>query len=253
MQINSSGGRVAALGNTRHFGLCALLTLAVLATSSAWGREANYVAPSKIVWELVLPPPPAPDSKAQQADLQAVLDAQRKRSKSEAEASRADAQISAFRIGDVLGPQFTAENLPFTAEFLRRATADMGDAITSSKKHFNRPRPYVVSNKVKPTIDPPGGGSYPSGHSMFAHLNGILIAAMVPERASEIFERAERYANHRIVAGVHFPTDVQAGRILASVIANALLQEPQFRADLQRATSEVRAALGLPELTARTE
>lgn len=248
MQIRKGNGRVAALHyDARRIGLCALLMLAALATSAAWGREANYVT-SKIMLERVLAPPPAPDSKAQEADLKAVLDAQRKRSKSEVEASRADAQISAFRIGDVLGPKFTAENLPFTAQFLRRATADMGDAISSAKKHFNRTRPYNASNKVKPTIDPPGGGSYPSGHSAFAYLNGILIAAMVPERASEIWTRAEQYANHRVVAGVHFPTDVDAGRVSASVIANALFQEPKFLEDLQRATSEVRAALGLPAL-----
>lgn len=227
------------------------VALASLAPSfAAWGRDANYVPSSKVALELVLAPPPAPKSKAEQADLKAVLDAQKKRSKSEAEASRADAQISAFRIGDMLGPQFTPETLPFTAQFLRRATADMGDSIAAAKSHFNRPRPYLVSEAVKPTIDRPGGGSYPSGHASFAYLSGILLAAMVPERAPEIFERANRYAYNRVVAGVHFPTDVEAGRVSASVIANAMLQEPQFKADLQRATAEVRAVLGLPEAAA---
>jgi hypothetical protein len=36
---------------------------------------------------------------------------------------------------------------------------------------------------------------------------------MVPEKASAIFDRAALYANNRAVAGVHYPTDVEAGRI----------------------------------------
>lgn len=223
-----------------------LVMLAALAAScAAWGREANYVPSSSIALELILAPPPAPDSNAQRADLEAVLDAQKKRSKSAAEASQADAQISAFRIGDMLGPQFAPEKLPFTAQFLRRAAADMGASVSAAKDHFNRPRPYLVSENVQPAIARPGGGSYPSGHASFAYLNGILLAAMVPERAADIFERANQYAYNRVVAGVHFPTDIEAGRVAASVIANALLQESRFKSDLECARSEVRSVLAL--------
>lgn len=243
-----------ALGaNRRSFGwLCTAILLTSLATPfAAWGRDANYIPSSKIALELILGPPPIPGSAAQSADLMAVLDAQKTRSQEQAAASQADAQVSAFRIGDVLGPQFTPEKLPFTAQFLQRAISDMSAGIGAAKSHFNRPRPYIVSEEVKPTIDRPGGGSYPSGHAAFAYLSGILLAAMVPERAPEIFERANRYAYNRVVAGVHFPTDIEAGRVTAGVIANALLQEPQFKADLQRATGEVRSALGLQAAAAQ--
>jgi len=68
---------------------------------------------------------------------------------------------------------------------------------------------------------------------------------MVPERASAIFDRAAEYAHNWVIAGVHFPTDIEAGRIAASVIDNALLHNARFVLDFSRAKAEVRRALGL--------
>ena len=62
----------------------------------------------------------------------------------------------------------------------------------------------------------------------------------------EIFARAREYGHNRIVGGVHFPTDDEAGRLTASVIAAVMFGSPAFRADLDAARAELRAALGLP-------
>jgi acid phosphatase (class A) len=248
MQTNNyKAGRITMGAHARAFGwLCTAILVTSLTTPfAAWGRDANYVPSTKIALELILSPPPAPGSQAQSADLKRVLDVQKSRTESEAKDSQDDAQLSSFRVGDMLGPRFTPEKLPFTAQFLRRAVSDMGDSVGAAKDHFGRPRPFQVSQDVKPTVKLPGGGSYPSGHATFAYLSGILIAAMVPEKSREIFERANRYAYNRVVAGVHFPTDVEAGRVSASVIANALMQEPRFKSDFECAKSEVRSALAL--------
>jgi acid phosphatase (class A) len=69
---------------------------------------------------------------------------------------------------------------------------------------------------------------------------------MVPEKAAAIFNRAAILAHSRVVAGVHYPTDVEAGRISGSVIDNVLLHEPRFMVDFGKAREEVRHALGLP-------
>jgi acid phosphatase (class A) len=60
-----------------------------------------------------------------------------------------------------------------------------------------------------------------------------------------IFDRAAAIAQHRVVAGVHFPTDIEAGRISASVIDNVLLHNAKFLADYARARAEVRQAIGV--------
>jgi acid phosphatase (class A) len=222
-----------------------LLAVMLASAATAWGRDANYVPATQVSLETILAPPPVIGSASEQKDLQAVLDVQKRRSAAESKEAEGDAELSVFRFADVLGERFNADNAAFTAQFLRRTLSDAGESISSAKAHFKRDRPFLRSAEVQPIIRKPGGGSYPSGHATFAFLNGILLAAMVPEKAAQIHERAERYAYNRVTAGVHFPTDIEAGRISAAVIANGLLHEPKFLADLEAAKAEVRKALEL--------
>ena len=50
------------------------------------------------------------------------------------------------------------------------------------------------------------------------------------------------YGANRMIAGTHFPSDLEAGRIAAAVIAEALLRDPRFQQDLGRARAEIAAA-----------
>lgn len=204
-----------------------------------------YMTPTEVDFVHVLGPPPAIDSFEGKADLQAVLDAQRNRTEAEVESARNDNCLSIFRFADVMGPGFKPENLHFTILFFERAFYDDQHAVEAAKKYFNRPRPFVSDREVSPVVEQRGNPSYPSGHATFAYATAILLADIVPEKGVKIFERAAVYAHNRVVAGVHYPSDVEAGRISGSVIDNVLLHDHRFEADLARATVEVRHALGL--------
>jgi acid phosphatase (class A) len=220
-----------------------LFLVATLLISSAAGA-GYYLEPGDADLEWVLPPPPAPDSPEGRADLAAVLNAQRSRTPREIAEARADSVESIFRFADVMGPSFTAAKLPFTKDFFDRVMGDEDAAIDLAKTHFNRRRPSFESAEVHPVV-PDGGPSYPSGHAAFAYLTAIILGAMVPEKASDIFERADRFAHNRVVGGVHFPTDLRAGMVAASVIANVMLHNAGFMHDFRIARSEVRSDLGL--------
>jgi acid phosphatase (class A) len=88
--------------------------------------------------------------------------------------------------------------------------------------------------------------SYPSGHATFAYVDAIILADMLPEKAAAIFARADAYAHNRVIEGVHYPSDLEAGRISGSVIDNVFLHNERFIADYEKARVEVRHALGLP-------
>ena len=107
--------------------------------------------------------------------------------------------------------------------------------VEQAKAFFERPRPPGA---------PQTHGSYPSGHSAFASMSAILLAQIVPERRAAIFQRADVFAESRIVAGVHYPSDVQAGWISGTVVAADLLALPRFQADFAAVRIEVRRALG---------
>jgi acid phosphatase (class A) len=201
----------------------------------------------------LLAPPPAAGSAAAAQDLQAVLAAQRSRTTDEQSAAKADAERSVFRFADVLGQSMQAATLPKTAAFFERV-ADFDKAeVKDAKFHWRRARPSVTSDQVHPlSKEKPDDWSYPSGHSTFGYTTAILLANMVPEKRAEIFARADMYAQHRVVMGVHFPSDVEAGRLAGTVIGAELLHQADWQADYKAACAELRAALQLPVSPAQT-
>ncbi|MGV2068304.1 phosphatase PAP2 family protein [Agrobacterium sp. 22-226-1] len=70
-------------------------------------------------------------------------------------------------------------------------------------------------------------GGFPSGHTNAAYLAAIAYAYAVPERFSELLAAASELGESRIVAGMHSPLDVIGGRITATAMAAAMLQDPK--------------------------
>jgi acid phosphatase (class A) len=89
-----------------------------------------------------------------------------------------------------------------------------------------------------PEENPTTGSSYPSGHAAYGWTVAMVLARVAPERAPALIARASEYAESRIVCGVHFPTDIEAGRILAVAVVDRLLASRQFQADLAAARAE---------------
>src|SRR5208282_4212584 len=223
---------------------------------SVWAADDHCMDPSQVEPDYyihrsdvdlvhILAPPPSINSPEEKTDLREVLNEQRIRTEAEVKNAQDDTCLSIFRFGDVMGPGFKPENLPFTTPFFQHVFSDDMHAVAAAKAYFSRPRPFVADEAVKPVVKQAANAAYPSGHATFAYTAAILLADMVPEKASAIFGRAALYANNRVVSGTHYPTDVEAGRISGSVIDNVLLHNPSFLGDLERARAEVRRAIGL--------
>lgn len=186
----------------------------------------------------LLPPPPAAGSAADKDDLARLLAIQAARSDAELALANADADASVFRFADVLGANFQAAQLPLTAALFGRLTKSVGVKVNPVKEHWNRPRPFLASDAVKPQ-QRPDGATYPSGHGTLARLYAIVLADLLPDQRRLIFERADRFARGRLVLGVHYPSDVEAGAIAAAVIAAELRRQEEFRRDFAAAKDEL--------------
>ncbi|TIU09915.1 MAG: phosphatase PAP2 family protein, partial [Mesorhizobium sp.] len=88
-------------------------------------------------------------------------------------------------------------------------------------------------------------GSWPSGHATVGTMMGIILSDMVPEKRAEIMARAAEYAHNRVVGGIHYPSDVEMGKISGSAIAAVLLSRPDFKTEFKVARSELRSDLGM--------
>jgi acid phosphatase (class A) len=193
----------------------------------------------------ILPPPPANDSPETKAELGQVLTLQVTRTAAMEERAKADAQEDVWRFADVMGPKFTKEALPKCAVFFERVAATEGAVVDPAKDHWKRPRPHQLSDLVKPAVKISSSGSWPSGHATVGTLMGIVLADMVPEKRAEIMARAAEYAHNRVVGGIHYPSDVEMGKISGSVIAAIIMQHDDFKAEYAEARAELRAALGM--------
>jgi acid phosphatase (class A) len=218
-----------------------------LLTGPAWPGDASYISLNQVNLAKLLAPPPAAQSDQQKLDLMAVLQAQKGRTASQSERAVADNDYSIFRMaGEVLGPNFTAERVPKTAAFFARVIQDARTLFLATKAVWDRSRPFKVSADVKPIGELEHTGSYPSGHATRGYLAAIILANMLPEKSESLFARGREYGENRVLAGDHFPTDIEAGRIAATAMAVAFMQNEAFMKDFAEATAELRRELGLP-------
>lgn len=250
--------------------------------ANALSPQPYFQAGSVDLVGLIAPPPPA-GSAAAQRDLEGVIEAQREARRQGTTAHAvADSEINCLRFADVLGPQFSAVRAPLAVYFINRAALAGASASGPGKTYWWRLRPYVVSKRVRPLADVAPGAlersgpfdafraacnpgapplvprtiaeidprrsytSYPSGHSAFGTSCAILLAGMVPEQRAALFQRARDYGRSRNIVGAHFPSDLEAGRIVATVAVAQMQKDAGFRQDYERARVELRAALGLP-------
>lgn len=205
-----------------------------------------FFKPGQLDLGKLLAPAPDPASEMQARDLAAVLEAQKSRTPAQIEQAVGDNALSIYRFADVLGPGFSADQLPKLDAFFRRVFNDSRILVLTSKDVWDRPRPYVVSTQVDTVGErPKAPGSYPSGHAIFGYLSAILLANMIPEKTAVLYARGHQYGANRVIAGVHFPTDLEAGRAAATVIAAGLMQNPQFQSEFESAKTELRGALRL--------
>jgi acid phosphatase (class A) len=220
-----------------------VLVLAIVVPAAA--AEATYVTPDRFDLTKLLAPPPAPDSERQKRDLADVLAVQNVRTPAQSQRALADATAGTFGFADVLGPNFNAQRVPAVAALFDRIRGDAAVAFSAGKDAWNRPRPFDATPEVNPVGDRPGGSSYPSGSSTNGYLTAILLSNMVPEKSAALFARGREFGDDRVILGVHFPSDIEAGRLAATALATALMQDPAFLKELAEAKSELRRALGL--------
>ena len=223
----------------------ALLGGALAWTAPAWAAD-SYLAAGQIDLMRLLPPPPAEGSAQAAAEMAEVVALEAARTPARAAQARADVPEGASDMfGAVLGPA-TAERLPRLAALFERLAETEDTATAPVKRAYARLRPYQANPALHPAAPPSRSGSFPSGHATRSRLDAIVLAAMLPERRGQLFARAADYAESRVVAGVHFRSDILGGMDAGTAIAAVLFNDPAFAADFAGARQELRDALGMP-------
>jgi len=228
---------------------CAALT-AACGQRGARADDANsvgYLTPAQVPDSVALVgPPPAAGSAALASDeatyraTRALEGQSRWRLAVRDAAYGADEMLDAYSCA--LGIALTPKTAPVLDRLLDRVTNDAEAASGKAKKVYRRTRPFMT---LGGDICTPGDDylktsfSYPSGHSTFGWASGLVVAAAAPDSADAVMARAKAYGESRVVCGVHYESDVAAGRKVGAAVFAALEKDAAFQADLAAARTEL--------------
>lgn len=113
-------------------------------------------------------------------------------------------------------------------DFINRI-ATCGDGyVNHIKLVHSRIRPYQLASIYEKRLNKltydPRTGSYPSGHSYDAWLFAFILTMRHPQYRNEFSRIAERVSASRMIAGVHFPSDLAGGKKLAIHALNIIVE-----------------------------
>jgi acid phosphatase (class A) len=226
----------------------AALAATVLVGSSVLdraGADPAFLSPAQTDPAKLLPPPPADRSEVQSAELAELHRIEQTRTPARLAQAEADSKNETVTLfAGVLGPTFDIAKLPATAKLFNDIDAEESSVTGAAKKYFHRNRPYVFDPSLKDCGHSPLGGqtSYPSGHTTVGFAMGVVLASLVPSKAQAILARSADFGFSRMVCGVHYRSDVVAGQVLGTVIAEDLLENAAFEKEYAAAKTELEAA-----------
>jgi hypothetical protein len=115
--------------------------------------------------------------------------------------------------------------MPRTLELMQLAL-DVAFVVEQRFKHaLAVPRPHEINPSVCPALLTPGHGSLPSGHATEAFTIAALMTALLnddKDTGPTLRRLAQRIADNRQVAGLHYAIDTLAGQLLGTVLGNYL-------------------------------
>lgn len=194
----------------------------------------------------LLSPPPCDSCAQTRVELEELRTLQRNRSDADVAHALQDYKISVARFIEGAGIAFDAAALDTCMAIFNRLSERTKSAAQNAKNTFCRTRPYNLPDSgLRPLDEGKSSPSYPSGHTTFGTAVGAVLAQMVPEKRAEFLARAADYGHSRMIAGVHFRSDVEAGKVLGlEVAAGEFASDSEFKKMLPDATKCVRQALG---------
>lgn len=214
----------------------ALLTLTfVLFANSTFSQTLNRKQDFRVLSKQeifkLLGPYPAKGSNEEALDFEALHRYQD--SRTEAECRQAAAEE-----GATVNSMFGGSKGPLSASEVKEAERRMvkiyalsGVNSLYAKRIFNRPRPYLTDEGLKPCIPLEKSSAYPSGHTTLARLMGKVLSHLFPAKEKALIRRADEIAKNRVLGGVHHPSDIIAGKKLGDALADIYLFEERLLLD----------------------
>jgi acid phosphatase (class A) len=214
------------------------------------GYVAGYLQPNELPdSKALLAPPPAAGSAAMAADEDAYRATRALRETPRWALAAKDAELGFPKATEhfscALAVPISAEATPHLNMLLRRVRMDASRATDKAKDYHKRRRPFMETGDAICTPKEQAGlkpDSYPSGHSSIGWAWALVLTEADPDRADAILARGLAYGQSRVICGVHWKSDVEAGRSIGAATVSRLHANPVFVAQVAEARREIAAA-----------
>ncbi len=228
-------------------GILSAVAVGVAAPALLRGEPEGFLGASAPDTIAILPPAPKAGSERDQIDRAIFRETRGLKGSPRWNLATRDAEKDQLldELGCVLGFPFTEARAPHTVALIERIRrTDIKRAVDRPKDFYARKRPYLVDAGPTCVAQTPSllaSPDYPSGHATYGWAVGLILAELVPDRATAILTRARAYGDSRLVCGVHSLSAVDAGRTNASVVVAALHGSEAFRQEMEVARRELAA------------
>jgi acid phosphatase (class A) len=225
--------------------LIPLLFLGLVALAPAGVAATPYLRSGQPDAVLLLAPPPTAGSAEDKADLETAYRVASTATPEEVARSKDAVKLTVFHFTPVIGPWFQPGKFPKLEALFKEVEVESKAVTSAAKKHWQRMRPYHVDPVRFPhpvEHEKPTDYSYPSGHSTRATAYAQILAEIFPDQREALVAQGRAIGWGRVQGGVHYPTDVYAGRVLGQELARDFLASADFQADLAAVKAELAAA-----------
>ena len=212
------------------------------------GYLNGYLNPKQLPDSLaLLPPPPAAGSAQQAADLDTYKRTRALRDTPRWALAAKDANLkfpaAASTFECALQVPISQEATPNLNMLLRRTLLDAGLATYAAKNKYNRERPFVAEKQATCTPAEEAmlskDGSYPSGHASLGWAWALVLVQAAPQRMDAVLQRGYAFGQSRVICGVHWQSDVDAGRVIGAAAVARLQSDDTFKAQVALARDEI--------------
>lgn len=148
-----------------------------------------------------------------------------------------------------LGTRLSQEPPPALVRLFSRALMDISASARVAKARVFRARPFVDDAAIETCIRVDDAyrtnSSAPSSHATAGIVFGRIMADAAPDQAEALQLRGEAIGASRLVCGLHYAADVEAGQALGEALFAQISATPAYQADIAQARVELAAARAL--------
>jgi acid phosphatase (class A) len=197
--------------------------------------KPHYLTGNEEVWRN-FPAKPALGSPVDQTDLLITLSLQAGRTEDQKNEAFRNKSYSIKLVTDVIDPSFE-KTYPDIFKVLTNADVDSYYINSMIKNQNGRLRPYVQHPTLVVPLFTVSDFSYPSGHATGTELQARILGLLFPKQSDALLNRARQVADSRVVAGVHYASDTEAGINLGDLIFTQIASKREFQKDLAAAVA----------------